>query len=134
VLRELRVPLTPRPARLRIEGEPDARVFVDGRLLGTAGESVRAPLAVAVPANGPTPYEGVAELRIEAPGREAHVTTAKLRAGAELNVVVPRALARPVEPPAPLDGDEETAAGSEPERAQEEARGAVAFPALEPLP
>jgi serine/threonine-protein kinase len=116
---ELRVPLTPRPARLRVEAEADARVLVDGRIVGTAGESLREPLAVAVPANGSTPYEGAAELRIEAPGRPAHVTTAKLRAGAELNVVVPRAVPPPpAAEEAPLDGEEDVAGGLEAARSR----------------
>jgi serine/threonine-protein kinase len=104
---ELRVPLEPRPARLRVEAEPEARVLVDGRLVGTAGQSQRQPLAVAVPANGPTPYEGTAIIRIEAPGRQAHVTQTRIRAGAELNVVAPLTLPPPEPPPAevpPEDG------------------------------
>jgi serine/threonine-protein kinase len=99
---DLRVPLQPRPARLRVEAEPQARVLVDGRPIGTAGQSQRQPFAVAVPANGPTPYEGTAIIRIEAPGRPAHVTQARLRAGAELNVVAPLTLPPPEPPP---DGD-----------------------------
>jgi serine/threonine-protein kinase len=56
---------------------------VNGRPLGTAGESQRAPLAVPVPAGGEPPYEGNARIVLEragAPAREVRVT---LRAGAE---------------------------------------------------
>ena len=86
---ELRVPLEPRPARLRVEAEPRAAVLVDGRPLGTAGESQRSPFSIPVPANGPTPYEGTGEIRILSPGRAPYITTARLRAGADLTVVVP---------------------------------------------
>jgi serine/threonine-protein kinase len=95
---ELRVPLEPRPARLRVEAEPRAEVIVDGRPLGTAGESQRSPFAIPVPANGPTPYEGTGEIRILSPGRAPHVTTARLRAGAELTVVAPTIDLTPPEP------------------------------------
>jgi serine/threonine-protein kinase len=92
---ELRVPLEPRPARLRVDGDPATRVFVDGQLLGTAGDSQRAPLAAAVPAGGETPYEGQARVALEPPGgprREVRVT---LRAGAETIVPGPGVEAAP---------------------------------------
>jgi serine/threonine-protein kinase len=115
---ELRIPLEPRPARLRVEAEPEARVLVDGALLGTAGESQRRALPVAVPAGSATPYEGVREIRVEAPGRPAHVTHAKIRAGAELTVVATRTVPEPEpaglgepEPPAAAPG---VAVGAEP--------------------
>ncbi|BDG07654.1 serine/threonine-protein kinase [Anaeromyxobacter paludicola] len=85
---ELRVPLEPRPASLRVEGDPAARVFLDGRLLGTAGESQRAPFAVLPPA-GESPYEGVAQLRIERDGREPWRTALKIRAAGEISVAAP---------------------------------------------
>jgi serine/threonine-protein kinase len=88
---ELRVPLEPRPARLRVDGDPATRVFVEGLLLGTAGDSQRAPLAARVPAGGETPYEAQARVGLESPGgprREVRVT---LRAGAETIVPGPGA-------------------------------------------
>jgi serine/threonine-protein kinase len=106
---ELRVPLEPRPARLRVEAEEEARVFVDGRLVGTAGESRRRPLLVAVPPSGASPYEGAGEVRVEAPGRPAHVSEVRFRAGADLTVVAPRALPAPPAPePDPADGADAT--------------------------
>jgi serine/threonine-protein kinase len=85
---ELRVPLEPRPARLRVEGDPATQVFIDGRLLGTAGESRRAPFAIGLP-RGENPYESTARLVLElagAPAREIHV---RLRAGADVTVAAP---------------------------------------------
>ncbi|GEJ57468.1 serine/threonine-protein kinase [Anaeromyxobacter diazotrophicus] len=90
---ELPVPLRPRPARLRVEGDPATRVLVDGRLAGTAGASQRAPLDVPVPATGDNPYEAPAELVLELEGRPPIRTTVRLRAGAELT------FAAPAEPP-----------------------------------
>jgi serine/threonine-protein kinase len=86
---ELRVPLQPRPARLRVEAGPQARVFVDGVFVGTASDSQRTPLPISLPGTGPSPYEAEAEVRIEQPGRRPHVTTARFRAGADLTVVAP---------------------------------------------
>ncbi|HEY6005419.1 MAG TPA: serine/threonine protein kinase, partial [Anaeromyxobacter sp.] len=90
-LGELRVPLEPRPARLRVDGDAATRVFVEGRLLGTAGDSQRTPLMVAVPQGGSTPYEAPALIALELPigaRREVRVT---LRAGAETIVPGPGA-------------------------------------------
>jgi serine/threonine-protein kinase len=86
---ELRVPLQPRPARLRVEAAPQARVFVDDVFVGTAGESQRSPIAVSLPGTGPSPYEAESEVRIELAGRRPHLTTARFRAGADLTVVAP---------------------------------------------
>jgi len=88
---ELRVPLEPRPARLRVEGTPTTRVSVGGRLLGTAGESQRAPLPVPIPAGGETPYEGPARVVLEVPGQPAREVRVTLRAGAEIVVSGPGA-------------------------------------------
>jgi tRNA A-37 threonylcarbamoyl transferase component Bud32 len=90
-LGELRVPLEPRPARLRVDGDVATRVFVEGELLGTAGDSQRSPLKVAVPQGGATPYEATALVALElAKGsrREVRVT---LRAGVETIVPGPGA-------------------------------------------
>jgi serine/threonine-protein kinase len=84
---ELKVPLQPRPALLRVQADPDAQVFVDGKLVGTAAESQRAPIPVPVPPDGESPYEGDAEIRIETAGRPTYATTARIRAGADLTVV-----------------------------------------------
>jgi len=85
-LGEMRVPLQPRPARLRVEGEPAARVFVDGKLAGTAGDSQRSPFSIAVPAGGDTPYEGGARIVLELPGGGTREVSVKLRAGGEVVV------------------------------------------------
>jgi serine/threonine-protein kinase len=87
---ELRVPLEPRPARLRVEGDPAARVFVDDRLLGTAGDSQRAPFEVPVPAGGNTPYEASARIRVEPPAAPARTLQARLRAGSDVVVASPQ--------------------------------------------
>jgi serine/threonine-protein kinase len=87
---ELRVPLEARPARLRVEGAGNTRVYVDGRLLGTAAESQRAPFLVPLPASGENPYESAARIALETvaggPMREVPV---RLRAGAEVTVAAP---------------------------------------------
>jgi serine/threonine-protein kinase len=80
----LRVPLAPRPARLRVEGDPGTRIFVDGRLAGTAGESQRTPLSVDVPSGGESPYEAAAHIVLERPGGAAREVPVRLRAGDQL--------------------------------------------------
>ena len=97
---ELKERLRPRPARLRIEGDPQARVYVGGELLGTVGDSQRAPLEVSLPAGGESPYEATVALRLEGPGRPEVRTTLRLRAGAEVTFVAPRAGGGPAAPPA----------------------------------
>ncbi|HET7753509.1 MAG TPA: serine/threonine protein kinase, partial [Anaeromyxobacteraceae bacterium] len=118
---ELRVPLQPRPARLRVEAAPQSRVFVDGAFVGTAGESQRSPIQVSLPGTGASPYEADSEVRIEQPGRRPHVTTARFRAGADVTVVAP--LTEPARPePVVADPDDaapattRNAGGSAPER------------------
>jgi hypothetical protein len=85
---ELKIPLTPRPASLRVSGEPATRVFLDGKLLGTAGDSQREPFRIAVPQDGQSPYEGEGELRLEPPGRPAASAPVRIRAGQEITVPV----------------------------------------------
>ncbi len=88
---ELRIPLEPKPAHLRVDGAAATRVFVEGKLLGTAGDSQRAPFSVAVPAGGSTPYEGTAVVAFElgnAPPREVQVS---LKAGGDVVVAGPTA-------------------------------------------
>ncbi|MBK9517134.1 MAG: serine/threonine protein kinase [Anaeromyxobacter sp.] len=92
---ELRVPLVPRPARLRVEGDPATRVLVEGVLVGTAGESQHAPLAVAVPAGGDNPYEATVRIVLEPPGGPPRSVPVKLRAGGEVTVATPTAEATP---------------------------------------
>jgi serine/threonine-protein kinase len=86
---ELKVPLVPRPARLRVDADAETRLFVDGRLAGTADSSQRDGIDVAVPATGPTPYEGEVELRLERDGFIPVRTTVRLRAGAEVTFAAP---------------------------------------------
>ena len=83
---ELKVPLVPRPASLRVGGEPATRVYVDGKLLGSAGDSQREPFRVRVPTDGPNPYEGEVSLRLEAPGERAASATVRVRAGQQVTV------------------------------------------------
>ncbi len=83
---ELKVPLVPRPASLRIGGDPATRVFVEGKLLGTAADSQREPFRVRIPAEGSNPYEGEVALRLEPPGRQAASATVRVRAGQEITV------------------------------------------------
>jgi serine/threonine-protein kinase len=85
-LGELKVPLVPRPASLRVGGDPSTRVYVDGRVLGTAGDSQRDAFRVRVPSDGPNPYEGEVDLRLESPGRRAASATVRVRAGQEITV------------------------------------------------
>jgi serine/threonine-protein kinase len=86
---ELRVPLEPKPARLRVEGAPSTRVLVDGKLIGTAGDSQRVPLEVPIPAGGETPYEASGLIGLEPASGPPRTVVVKLRAGAELVVAAP---------------------------------------------
>ena len=106
---ELKERLKPRPARLRVEGDPQARVYVEGKLAGSAGESQRAPLQVPVPPTGDSPYDARAELRLERDGHPSVRTTLRLRAGADVTFAAPQ-----LEPPASL--------GAEPAPASQRAR------------
>ena len=97
---ELKVPLRARPARLRVEADPATRVFVDGRFLGTAGESQRAPLEVILPSTGESPYEATAQLSLERRGLTPVRATLKLRAGAEVTFAAAQAEVQPAAAPA----------------------------------
>jgi hypothetical protein len=97
---ELKERLKPRPARLRVEGDPQARVYVEGKLVGSAGESQRAPLEVPVPPTGDSPYDAPAELRVERAGQPSVRTTLRLRAGADVTFAAPEP-----EPPAALPAE-----------------------------
>jgi serine/threonine-protein kinase len=88
---ELRVPLQPRPARLRVDGDPATRVYVDGRFLGTAGDSQRAPFPVPIPSGAESPYEAPAHIGLEAAGLPPRDVQVKLRAGGEVVVAAPAA-------------------------------------------
>jgi serine/threonine-protein kinase len=94
-LGELRVPLEPRPARLRVEGDPATRVLVEGHDVGSAGDSQRAPLSIPIPAGGESPYEALLRLELAAPGASPRTLHVKLRAGGELTVAAPAAEASP---------------------------------------
>ena len=86
---ELKERLRPRPARLRVEGDPQARVYVDGKHVGSAGDSQRAPLEVQVPPTGDNPYDAPAELRLERDGRPPLRATLRFRAGADVTFAAP---------------------------------------------
>jgi serine/threonine-protein kinase len=96
---ELRAALEPRPARLRVEGDPGTRIFIDGRLIGTAGDSRRAALAVPVPPGGPSPYEGTGHVRLELGGAASEVTMS-IRAGESYTIAAPQGGALPGAAPA----------------------------------
>ncbi len=94
-LHELKVPLEARPARLRVEGDPATRVYDGSRLLGTAGDSQRAPFLISVPAGSENPYEGQVELRLEAKGGVPYTAPIRIRAGGDVTVAQPRQKAAP---------------------------------------
>jgi serine/threonine-protein kinase len=94
-LGELRVPLVPRPARLRVEGDPATRVYVDGKLVGTAGDSQRAAITIPVPPGAESPYEGTARIGLEAAGAATRDMRVKLRAGGEVIVAAPPPVPEP---------------------------------------
>ena len=83
---ELKVPLTPRPASLRVSGDPASLVFLNGKLLGTAGDSQREPFRVPVPSDASSPYEGEGDLRLEPPGRPFASAVVRIRAGQDITV------------------------------------------------
>jgi tRNA A-37 threonylcarbamoyl transferase component Bud32 len=85
---ELRVPLEPRPARLRVDGPASTRVLVDGRLLGTAGDSQQAPLQLSLP-RGESPYEGSVRVELVPPEGPPRAMSIRLKAGAEIVVGAP---------------------------------------------
>jgi serine/threonine-protein kinase len=80
---------------VRVEGDPATRVYVDGRFVGTAGDSQRAPFAVPVPAGAESPYEASAHIGLQAAGLPARDVQVKLRAGGEVVVAAPAAEATP---------------------------------------
>ncbi len=86
---ELRVPLQPRPARLRVEGPAATRLLIDGKLLGTAGDSQRTPLDVTLP-RGESPYESQVRLELVAPGSPSRSVSIRLKAGADVVVAAPQ--------------------------------------------
>ena len=92
---ELRIPLEPRPARLRVEGEPATRVLVDGKPFGTAGDSQRTPFAVPLPADGENPYEAAARIGLELEGGASREIQVRLRAGGEVTVAAPESEVAP---------------------------------------
>jgi serine/threonine-protein kinase len=85
---ELRVPLEPRPARLRVEGPGGTKVLLDGKLLGTAADSQRAPFDVALP-RGESPYEGAVRLELVPTDGPTRGLSIKLKAGADVVVAAP---------------------------------------------
>ena len=89
------MPLEPRPARLRVEGNPATRILLEGRLVGTAGDSQRASLPVTVPGGGETPYEANGRIVLEPPSGPPRTVVVRLRAGGELVVAEPTAEGTP---------------------------------------
>jgi serine/threonine-protein kinase len=94
-LQEIKVPLVPLPGRLRVDGDPATRVWVDGRMLGTAGDSQREPFRVPVPAGADSQYEGDAELRLDVPGQGPATARVRVRAGQDLTVPAIRQVGTP---------------------------------------
>ncbi len=88
---ELKVPLVPRPAHLRVDGDPQTRIYVGGRFVGTAGDSQRSPIPISVPPGAETPYEGTAEVRLDRPGSPSYSASVTLRAGGEVTIAEPSA-------------------------------------------
>jgi len=86
---ELRVPLEPRPARLRVEGDPETRVLVNGKDYGTAGDSQRSPFTVPLPADADNPYEASARIGLEQASGASREVQVRLRAGGEVTVAAP---------------------------------------------
>ncbi|HET6438254.1 MAG TPA: serine/threonine protein kinase, partial [Anaeromyxobacter sp.] len=92
---EMRIPLEPRPARLRVEGDPAVRVLVDGKPYGTAGDSQRSDFAVPIPPDAENPYEAPARIGLELPDGSSREIPVRLRAGGEVTVAVPEAEVAP---------------------------------------
>ena len=67
-------------------GDPGTLVFLDGKRLGTAGDSQREPFRVPVPPDASSPYEGEGDLRLEPPGRPVAVAPIRIRAGQDITV------------------------------------------------
>jgi serine/threonine-protein kinase len=89
-----------------VESEPSALVYVNGRLLGTAGASQRAPLEIPLPTTGESPYEATASLRLEFEDRPPVRARLRLRAGTDLTFAAQPAeppYAEPAGPPAPRE-------------------------------
>lgn len=85
---ELRVPLQPKPAMLRVEGDPATQVYLGQQLLGTAGDSQRSAFPISVPP-GENPYEGQVEFRLVLPDKGKIDMTTRIRAGQEVVVAAP---------------------------------------------
>jgi serine/threonine-protein kinase len=94
-LQELKVPLVPLPGRLRVDGDPETRVWLDGRLLGTAGDSQREPFRIPVPSGAESPYEGDVEVGLDAPGQGLASARVRVRAGQDITVPAVRRSAGP---------------------------------------
>ena len=94
-LGELKVPLVPRPARLRVEAPPETRIYLNDRLVGTAADTQRAPIPVPVPQSAENPYEGKAEIRLEQSGRPPYSAEVTVRAGGDITVAAPHAEGTP---------------------------------------
>ena len=85
---ELRVPLQPKPAMLRVEGDPATQVYLGQQLLGTAGDSQRSAFPISVPP-GENPYEGQVEFRLVLPDKGKIDMATRIRAGQEVVVAAP---------------------------------------------
>jgi serine/threonine-protein kinase len=120
---ELRVPLEPRPARLRVDGEPTTMVFVEGQPAGTAGDSQRVAIDVPVPPGGASPYEGTVHVRMERAGVAPTEVSVRIRAGESLTVAAPQA-----PPPDPRPASEAGDLPTEPATEAAPAAGAESAP------
>ena len=86
-LGELKVPLTPRAASLRIAGDPATRVYVGGKLLGTAGGVPEGALPGSRPARRAEPLRGRESSSCSRrPAGAPPSATVRVRAGQEISV------------------------------------------------
>jgi hypothetical protein len=60
-----------------------------GKLVGTAADSQRTPLPVAVPPGGETPYEANVPIVLEPPSGPTRTVVVRLRAGIDLVIAAP---------------------------------------------
>lgn len=86
---DIKAALVPRPARLRVDGDPSTRIFINGKSMGRAGDSQRTPLEIRLPGTGDGQYEATVDLRLERDGHPPLLKGLRLRAGSELTFAAP---------------------------------------------